>query len=1134
MKKPKKSMALLLSLIMALSLLPQMAMAATVDDSYLYGWARCDSTADLSVDQSSAISTDRAYSGTNSVHIRNEQGAAWKFIGVSQNVAVSADTYDISFWYSGSGEPFIQVSGGGIWKEYRLGGDASGQFVNNGTSGRFTHYTQTVTFTEIGTAKFKVGGVGWGANFYADDISLTKQGTAQNLIVNGGFDNTSDAYLYAWQRYNSVADISVDQSSAISTERAYSGTNSVHIRNEQGSAWKFIGVSQNVAVTADTYDISFWYSGSGEPFIQVSGGGIWKECRLGGDASGQFVKSGTSGDFTHYTQTVTFTESGTAQFSIGGVGWGANFYADDISLTKQGTAQNLIVNDGFDNKAPGYTDAYSSYFNGWQEDNAGVSTDGSLRFLCVTNERAHGGNNSLLVRHADSTKNGNLIGARYDFPASDGSTYTVSFWATGTLPNGKQAVTFAGTDWQVININQFSVVDTDGIWSKYSKDIEVNSGNYAFTILTDGDTEGWYIDDVSLTKQGETQNLIKNCGFDFNGAPQYTNAYEEYFSGWITDHTDPASDKTLRFSCVTDELAHSGSHSVLLRHADNSNIGHKIAIRQDGGMLDGTYTLSFWGVGTRTDNSMQAVTFDGDGGWQNTKIKDFSLVDTDGAWSKYSKDIEVNSGNFAFTILTDGDTEGWYIDDISLTKKGETKNLIQNGDFEFNGVMDYESEESPVSSYTIKSNGEAVDSPYNLTDFDIEVEFKNEVYQGSIAVLAGVYDGTKLVSSAIAEGNIGDDTNIVSLKISLDKPYADRYSLKLFVWDSLNTMKPLIPAIYPTQSISLLKVPDGVELHNDLMLEYLNDSYENVFEYASGGIKKDMPKPVTFEWVADKKYSSSGYTLEISENADMSEPVEFFADTNVYRVYNLKVGTRYYWRVSVADENNTVISKISSFTTTDKSPRYIYAEGLSNARDVGGWSTLDGGRVKQGLVYRSYCFDYQNEQYLTPVGIDTIVNGLGIKTEIDLRNEVSKTSSILGDNVNYYRYGMQYGGSGFLTDNKDAIKNVFDVLGDSSNYPLIYHCQVGADRTGAVTYLLNALLEVSKEDLLRDYLLTNFAEVDHHPRHLSGMMSAYATALDEYPNGDTLSEKVYNYLNEEIGVSKANLDFIKSYMVEYK
>ena len=167
---------------------------------------------------------------------------------------------------------------------------------------------------------------------------------------------------------------------------------------------------------------------------------------------------------------------------------------------------------------------------------------------------------------------------------------------------------------------------------------------------------------------------------------------------------------------------------------------------------------------------------------------------------------------------------------------------------------------------------------------------------------------------------------------------------------------------------------------------------------------------------------------------------------------------------------------------------------------------------------------------LKPEGISVLVNELGIKTEIDLRGESEKTSSILGAGVNYYLFGMNYS-EDYLSGNKAAIKNVFEVLANKDNYPITWHCQAGADRTGAVTYLLNGLLGVSKDDLIRDYLITNFSPCDQSYRTPETIADRYVKTLDEY-EGNTLSDKIYNYLHNEIGVSTNDLDFIKAYLTE--
>ena len=425
-------------------------------------------------------------------------------------------------------------------------------------------------------------------------------------------------------------------------------------------------------------------------------------------------------------------------------------------------------------------------------------------------------------------------------------------------------------------------------------------------------------------------------------------------------------------------------------------------------------------------------------------------------------------------------------------------------------------------SYSITdADDNVIADPLGLDKFNIMLTYDMGAKEDNgISVYAAVY-GSDGRLCAVKQGVVNN--GITEIEIELAEPYSAGNYCKVFTWDT--AMTPLLPVIYPTQTISLYPVSDGVSLHNDLMLSYLNDSYENATEYALGTTDKDDPEPVIFVWVPNGDYQE--YILEVSESSDMSDAVTINTDKTYYGLYNLKVGTRYYWRVSV----NDYTSEISTFTTTDKAPRFIQVSGLGNARDVGGWSTVDGKKVKQGLVYRSMALDSTNgSAYVTSDGIDTLVNELGIKSEIDLRSESVKTSSILGNGVNYYLFGMNTDYGNLYNSNQASIKKVFDTLADSSNYPIILHCAGGADRTGLITYLLNGLLGVSKEDLLRDYLFTNFASVGSK-RTLNDIANKYVKGLDEY-EGTSLSDKIYNYLNTEVGVSTQNLDFIKNYMTE--
>lgn len=53
---------------------------------------------------------------------------------------------------------------------------------------------------------------------------------------------------------------------------------------------------------------------------------------------------------------------------------------------------------------------------------------------------------------------------------------------------------------------------------------------------------------------------------------------------------------------------------------------------------------------------------------------------------------------------------------------------------------------------------------------------------------------------------------------------------------------------------------------------------------------------------------------------------------------------------------------------------------------------------------------------------------------------------------------------------------IFREFADEKNYPVLFHCSGGRDRTGTVAFLLNGLLGVSEDDLCRDWEATAFGD----------------------------------------------------------
>lgn len=156
--------------------------------------------------------------------------------------------------------------------------------------------------------------------------------------------------------------------------------------------------------------------------------------------------------------------------------------------------------------------------------------------------------------------------------------------------------------------------------------------------------------------------------------------------------------------------------------------------------------------------------------------------------------------------------------------------------------------------------------------------------------------------------------------------------------------------------------------------------------------------------------------------------------------------------------------------------RMIYTPSVWNVRDLGGWACT-GGRVKYGKIFRGGHFGS-----ITDADKATIVNWLGVTTDIDLRNNSetgSITTSPLGGSVEYYHQSLDFYANAVSTGAASArtvgvLKKVMACV--AANKPCYFHCMSGADRTGTIAYLLLSLLGVSQSNKDKEYELTAFSD----------------------------------------------------------
>ena len=254
---------------------------------------------------------------------------------------------------------------------------------------------------------------------------------------------------------------------------------------------------------------------------------------------------------------------------------------------------------------------------------------------------------------------------------------------------------------------------------------------------------------------------------------------------------------------------------------------------------------------------------------------------------------------------------------------------------------------------------------------------------------------------------------------------------------------------------------------------------------------------------------STKCTVKVYRVKDGKEVFSASSTTGKASFPDAEIGRNYRWTVTY---NSTTAT--GHFYVNRLAPRMMNSfSGIGNSRDLGGWMTDSGKVVKQGLVFRSEEWDFVDSETglykdgCTPKSYwsDT----LGINLDIDLRAKVwvnsyympakdsraalDRSPLDLGKYIRRFRtedagtsVGAFPGAGGFNAGGKvsgdptvytadqfkRAIAYAVHQFGNRDNYPILFHCSQGKDRTGALAYLLSGLLGVSEDDRDLDFVFT--------------------------------------------------------------
>jgi len=338
-------------------------------------------------------------------------------------------------------------------------------------------------------------------------------------------------------------------------------------------------------------------------------------------------------------------------------------------------------------------------------------------------------------------------------------------------------------------------------------------------------------------------------------------------------------------------------------------------------------------------------------------------------------------------------------------------------------------------------------------------------------------------------------------KPSPDKPQANESN------GATATLQVAVP--YFTEDVVIVgpAVAEYASAAADVSVKQVYDRYRTANARLDVGLAVELSYELTA--VPDGVKVTAARFL-VAEDAELRSPQVYTAEEHqtAVEVYHLKTGTQYYYRVDLTFSDGNVASVGGRFRTAD-TPRVLTVDGVYNLRDIGGWKTASGKAVKQGLLYRGCEVDgaVESKYAITSDGVNTMLSVFGIKTDMDLRSATDNVygTDALGAGVEHIYYAAPMYSAVF--DQPEKIRQIFADLAVESHYPVYLHCTYGQDRTGTICYLLEALLGVDENSLMKDYQLSGL----HHGSVSMEPMSEFIGRLKGL-SGATMQEKVEGYL----------------------
>lgn len=265
---------------------------------------------------------------------------------------------------------------------------------------------------------------------------------------------------------------------------------------------------------------------------------------------------------------------------------------------------------------------------------------------------------------------------------------------------------------------------------------------------------------------------------------------------------------------------------------------------------------------------------------------------------------------------------------------------------------------------------------------------------------------------------------------------------------------------------------------------------------------------------------------------------------------------RYYYKLVFGDKYRVKVAT-----------RNIVIPGIQNFRDLGGYPSYPGRKsTRWGMLYRS------GEMEKLECGSIKELKNLGIRTIIDLRTpeEIKVDPTDLQEYFHIVSIPIPTGDVKKILDgiqnqsirsdtvsrivermNRTLVnkctsqyRQVFNLLLEPDNYPIIIHCSSGKERTGILSALILAALNVNEDYIMEDYRLSNrYFNIPQATRYayrlparsqeaITTLFSAHerflSAAKDE---AEHLYGDIDTYLRKGIGLSRQEIRQLKDILL---